>query len=556
MIPSPRTFLALVATAGGALAGSEPPVTFNEHIAPLMHGKCANCHRPGQIAPFPLITYANVKRRAQQIVDVTSERFMPPWHADAGVIEYANDRSLKPAQIEQIARWVAAGTPEGDPAKVPAPPEFAEGWLGGEPDLIATMPEPYSVPAEGPDIYRNFVIPLNLEEDQWVSGAEFRPGDPSVVHHVLYFLDTKGKAREYDARDPAPGYSGMGRSNSQFRYLGGWDLGTQPADLPYGLALFIPKGSDFVIQVHYHPTGKAASDQSKIGFHFAKGPTARPWTIIPVPPHFGILQGIDIPAGEKEYIEKASFVVPTDCETFAVGAHAHYLGKRMEMTATFPDGSTRWLLKMSDWDFAWQEDYAFKEPIKLPAGTRLDVLLSYDNSEENPHQPTHPPKRVRWGPTSTDEMGVITLSVMFDQPEQKTAMHAALKRKLIEQFVDRLSAGDQVQLRPRARPIERRRIRIGAASVDAPRSERRPGSRCRRAPAGGRIDFEFRRDGRHWVDRLRLSCARGSRTLGRLMSLLSVGAVAAERCALPKSASLRWCWAAFVGEETRRCIAS
>jgi hypothetical protein len=443
MIPLPRTLLALVATAGGALAGSERTVTFNEDIAPIIHAKCANCHRSGQIAPFPLLTYADVKRRAQQIVDVTDERFMPPWHADPDVIEYANDRSLKADEIKRIAQWVAAGKPEGDPAKTPAPPQFPEGWLGGEPDLIATMPEPFSVPAEGPDIYRNFVIPLNLEEDRWVSGAEFRPGEPSLVHHVLYFLDTKGVARGYDAKDPAPGYNGMGRSNSQFRYLGGWDLGTQPAELPYGLALLVPKGSDLVIQVHYHPTGKPASDQSKVGFHFAKAPTARPWTIIPVPPHFGILQGIDIAAGEKEHIQKASFIVPTDCETFAVGAHAHYLGKRMEMTANFPDGSTRWLLKMSDWDFAWQEDYSFKQPIKLPAGTRLDVLISYDNSEENPHQPTHPPKRVRWGPTSTDEMGVITLSVMFDQPEQKTAMHAALKRKLIEQFVDRLSEGDE-----------------------------------------------------------------------------------------------------------------
>src|SRR5262245_20130346 len=130
MNPLPRALLAFITATGSALAGSEPPVTFNEHIAPIIHGKCANCHRAGQIAPFPLLTYANVKRRAQQIVDVTGDRFMPPWHADPGVIEYANDRSLKPAQIEQIARWVAAGMPEGDPATAPAPPQFPEGWLG------------------------------------------------------------------------------------------------------------------------------------------------------------------------------------------------------------------------------------------------------------------------------------------------------------------------------------------------------------------------------------------------------------------------------------------
>jgi hypothetical protein len=419
----------------------ENPV-FSEHIAPIIFGKCAGCHREGQAAPFTLLNYAQVKKRAKQIGEATSERIMPPWHADPGVVEYANDRSLTKEQIDLIGRWVAAGTPEGDPAKTPALPKFPEGWQLGQPDMIYKTSEPYKVPAEGSDVYRNFVVPLNLDKDTWVKAIEFRPGAPSVVHHVLYFLDTKGKARGYDAADPLPGYNGMGRANGNFRYLGGWDLGTQQNQLGYGLAWLLPKGSDLVLQVHYHPSGKEALDQDTIGFHLSDKPTARPWSIVPVPPFFGILSGIHIPAGEKEYIKQSSFVLPADLEAFAVNAHAHYLGKRMEMTATLPGGEKRWLLKMSGWHFAWQEDYAFKQPVKLPKGTTIDVLISWDNTDANPHQYYHPPKDIRWGPRSMDEMGTITLSVMMDTPEQKAALHKGLKQMLTGQFVQRVFEND------------------------------------------------------------------------------------------------------------------
>jgi hypothetical protein len=432
---------ALLSVVTCATSAAEAP-TFNEHIAPIVFSKCANCHRDGQAAPFSLLNYAQVKKRAKQIAEATGEHVMPPWHADRGVIQYANDRSLSDAQIALIRRWVDAGAPEGDAAKLPPLPKFPEGWQLGKPDFVAEVAEPFSVPAEGPDLYRNFVIPLKLEQDTWVNAIEFKPGAPSAVHHVLYYLDTKGKARGYDAADPAPGYDGMGRSNGQFRYMGGWDLGTQIAPVGYGLAWFLPKGSDLVIQVHYHPTGKAVQDRSAIGFHVSEKPTSRPWTILPVPPFFGILAGISIPAGEKEYIKQNSMVLPVDVEAIAVNAHAHYLGKRMEMTATLPSGEKQWLLKMSDWHFAWQEDYAFKEPVKLPAGTRIDVLISWDNTDTNPHQPSHPPKPVRWGPRSTDEMGTITLTVMVNTPDEKKALHTELKRTLTGQFLQRLFEND------------------------------------------------------------------------------------------------------------------
>jgi|694.fasta_scaffold09802_19 hypothetical protein len=415
---------------------------FHRDIAPIIHENCSSCHRPGQAAPFSLIDYNQVKKRAKQIVEVTGERIMPPWHADHGVVEYANDRSLSSNQIDLLRKWFEAGTPEGDLThKVPAP-VFPDGWELGSPDLEVAMSEPFVVPAQGKDIYRNFVIPLDLQEDQWINAIEYKPGAPQVVHHVLYFLDTSGTARKKDLEDAAPGFSGFGSVVNQFRYLGGWDLGTQASVLPYGLALKAPKGADLIIQVHYSPKGREYQDLSKLAIHFADKPTSRPWTILPVPPMFGILDGIDIPAGEKEYVKKNTFIVPVDLEAFRVNAHAHYLGKRMEMTATFPDGRKEWLLKMSDWNFAWQEDYQFKKPVHLPAGTKIDVLISWDNSATNPHQTNHPPKPVRWGPQSNDEMGTITLSVMLDTQEQKDALHQSVKVFMAAQAVRRAFNGD------------------------------------------------------------------------------------------------------------------
>ncbi len=435
-----RHAIALLAVALPLAAAPAP--TFNEHIAPVVFSKCSVCHRDGQVAPFSLLNYAQVKKRAKQIVEVTGNRVMPPWHADPGVVTYANDRSLSAEQIVLFRNWLEAGTPEGDAAKLPPLPKFPAGWQLGKPDFIAEMPEAFTVPAEGPDIYRNFVLPLNRTEDTWVNGIELVPGDASVVHHVLYFLDTTGSARRDDAADPAPGYNGMSRANAKFRYLGGWDVGTQTARLGHGLAWLVPAGADLVIQVHYHPTGKETQDRSQLGFFLSGQPTARPWSVVAVPPYFGILSGIHIPAGQKEYIKQSSFVLPVDIEAFAVNAHAHYLGRRMELTATLPGGEKRWLLKMSDWNFAWQEDYAFPAPVRLPAGTRLDALISWDNSAENPRQAVSPPREVKWGPTSTDEMGTITLSVMMNTAPEKAALHEALTGMLTRQFVERVFEND------------------------------------------------------------------------------------------------------------------
>ncbi len=426
--------LLLIATVSIASEPVPEPVTFTEHIAPILFEKCANCHRPGEIAPFPLLTYADAKKRAKQLAEITTERTMPPWHADKENPHFQNDRSLDEKQIALLAAWHRAGAPEGDPAKLPASPKFTEGWAMGTPDFEVKMPEAYEVPAEGRDTYRNFVIPLNFDEDKWVSAIELRPSAPSVVHHVLIFLDTDGSAAARDARDPRPGYSGfisLGQT-----YVIGWAPGAGPRELPVDLAWRFPKGASLVLQTHISPNGKPAQEATSIGLRFAKAPPPHTYTTIQIPPQFGVLNGIRIPPGEKSYTVRDSFTLPIDCDAFAVAAHAHYLGKRMKMTATLPDGRVENLLKVTDWDFAWQEQYIYRDRIPLPKGTRLDSEVVWDNSADNPRNPAKPPVSVGWGIASADEMGSVTVGVVPRKSADIDILRTALADHIADVMID------------------------------------------------------------------------------------------------------------------------
>ncbi len=384
--------------------------TFNEQIAPLIHNNCSSCHRPGEAAPFSLISFEEVSKKAGTMKRVMNDRYMPPWHPEPGYGEFAHERRLSDADIALFNQWVEAGRPEGDPDKAPTPPTFPEGWQLGEPDLVLTMPAGFSVPADGPDLYRNFVLPLNLEEDKWVKAVELRPSARSVVHHVLFFLDDTGTARKLDGQDGQPGFRGMAfrRSGS----LGGYIPGSATLPLPGDLALPLPKGSDLILSAHFHPSGKAEVEQTTVGIYFADKPSSKKIASIQVPPAFGRGMGIDIPAGEPNYKIEDTFTLPVDVDAISVGGHAHYICQEMKMTATLPDGTEKPLLYIADWDLDWQDRYYFKEPVRLPAGTVLRSELRYDNSEDNPDNPNYPPVRVRWGRESTDEMGSITLMVV------------------------------------------------------------------------------------------------------------------------------------------------
>jgi hypothetical protein len=411
-----------------AAANPSQPVTFARDIAPIVFNQCATCHHPGEAAPFSLTSYADVKKRGALIATVTQSRYMPPWHAAPNFGEFAGERRLTDDQIALIAKWVKEGMPEGDHSAMPELPRFVDGWHLGKPDLVVSMPRGFSLPASGPDIYRNFVIPLDIPEDKWVRAVEFHPGTRSVVHHCLFSYDATGALRKRDGEDGKPGFSGMdgGRSRNGGS-LGGWAVGATPVPLADGLAFPLPKGSDLVLQEHFHLTGKPETEVSTVGIYFAEKAPERRLMGIQVPAIFGLGAHIDIPPGEKHYTVRDSFTIPVDIKAWGMSAHAHYLAKDMKAIATKPDGTTVPLLWIPDWDFAWQDRYPYKQPFVLPKGTRIDVTLVYDNSADNPHQPSNPPKRVWWGEGSFDEMGSMTLQATAVRKEDEAELYRAIR---------------------------------------------------------------------------------------------------------------------------------
>ena len=407
-------------------------VTFAETIAPIVYSNCVTCHRPGEAAPFSLISYEDVAKRGALIAKVTESRYMPPWHAEPGYGEFVGERRLTDAQIATIGAWVKQGMPRGDETKMPKLPEFPpDGWRLGQPDLILEMPIAFEVPASGPDVFRNFVIPTNLTEDKWVRGIEFRPSARKVVHHALFAQVPGGSRANVDGVDGRPGFGGIGAvgaftDRTDSPGLGGWAPGSQPTMFPEGLVSRLPKGSDFLLQVHFHPSGKVESERSLIGIYFADNGAQKDFLSVLVPALFGVGSGIDIPPGEKQFTIKDSFTLPGDARVYAAFAHAHYLAKEMKAEATLPDGSKKPLLWIRDWDFNWQDGYAYRRPFVLPKGTRLDVALTYDNSSDNPRNPTAPPRRAIFGEQSFDEMGTIGFEVEVVRKEEVDAFQQAL----------------------------------------------------------------------------------------------------------------------------------
>ncbi|MFN0120887.1 MAG: hypothetical protein ACKV2V_10325 [Blastocatellia bacterium] len=460
------TMLALI--TAGALTHSRTTtgagVNFSEHVAPIIFNNCASCHRPGEAAPFTLLNYADVKKRGKLIATVTASRLMPPWKADQGDYGFKHERRLSAAQLETIRQWIAAGMPEGNPAKLPPMPKFADGWQLGKPDLVVKMSEAFTIPADGPDIYHNFALPLNLTEDKWVRAIEFRPGARTVVHHSLFFSDGTGEARKLDAADPRPGFAGgmaftgqrfaarfgLGGQNTNEAQaarmggsLGGWAVGASGQELPAGLAYFLPKGADLVLSSHFHPSGKVEKEISTVGIYFAGKAPEKSFTAVQLPPLFGVFAGIDIPPGAKEYTVEDSFTLPVDVKAYAAGAHAHYLAKQMHLRATLPDGKEKKVLWINDWDFAWQGQYQFQDAVFLPKGTKLHARITWDNTTENPHNPSSPPRRIKWGEGSFDEMGSMSLMVVAVNESELPMLQKAIRDYVRNAMSNRVRLGSR-----------------------------------------------------------------------------------------------------------------
>jgi hypothetical protein len=443
-----KWFLALsvlalpLATASAADTLPET-VTYSEHIASVMFDKCAGCHRPGQAAPFSLLNYADTRKHAKTMLRVMEDRLMPPWQPEPGYGEFRNERRCTDTQIALFAKWVKTGMAEGDPTKTPSLPKFPEGWQLGQPDLIVKMDRPFDVPADGPDIYQNFVVPLGLSEDKWVSAVEFRASAPTVVHHVLYHLDSSGKAQSMTAKDGQPGFPGM-----KFRptgSLGGWAVGAVPVRLPEGLAFPLTKGSDLVLQTHFHPSGKAEKEVLTVGIYFAPKPPQKRLVGVALPPVFGLFSNVDIPAGKADFTVKDSFTLPVDVDLVMVGAHAHYLGKSLKATATLPDGTVKPLFYIRDWDFNWQGQYLYKNFVHLPKGTVMKGEVTWDNSATNPRNPTSPPARVRWGEATTDEMGQVGFQMVAANAADTKLLQDAVKAHMSQTVRQSFLRGDDIQ---------------------------------------------------------------------------------------------------------------
>lgn len=393
------------------VAAAHPRVTFTRDVAPILQEKCQSCHRPGEIGPFSLLTYEEASAWAELVKDYTRRRVMPPWKPADGFGEFKDMRRLTDAQVRTIAEWVDEGAPRGDPKDMPPPRKFTNGWALGTPDMVLDAGEPYELAADGRDVYRNFVLPYVPDRERWVSGLEVRPDQRAVVHHVIVYIDPQAKSPALDAADPGPGFTSTGGGPGFFPadFLGGWAPGNTPRIAPPGLAARIPAHARLVLQVHYHKNGRVLKDRTRIGIHFARGPVQQRVRALPL-----LNLRLAVPPGEERHEVTASMKLPMDLTAYSIIPHMHLLGREIKATATLPDGTVKPLVWITDWDFNWQETYLFKEPLKLPKGTRLDLVAYYDNSTGNPNNPNNPPKLVTWGEQTTDEMCLAFLGVTVD----------------------------------------------------------------------------------------------------------------------------------------------
>ena len=428
------------ALAAASLAAAAP-VTFSEHIAPILFERCVECHRPGATAPFALLSYEDARKHAAQIAAVTARRYMPPWPPAPGVGDFLGNRRLSDAQIAMLAQWAKDGAPEGDPAKTPHPPQFTDGWQSGEPDLILKMREGFTLPASGPDEFRNFVVPVPLTRSRFVRALELRPGNARAIHHANVIVDRGRTLRSRDGQDGRPGFDGMDVAvesangfdpDSHFLF---WKPGSPAAPLPDDMAWRIDPDTDLIVNLHLQPTGKPETVEAMVGLYFTDQPPRRQPMLLQLE-HDG---AIDIPPGSASASVADHLILPIDVDLLAIYPHAHYLGKRVEAWAELPGGLRTPLLRIDDWDINWQATYTYRTPVHLPAGTRVVMQISYDNRAGNPRNPNHPPRRVRAGDRATDEMGHLWLQVLPANTDSATVdprlrLQEALMRRRLEKY--------------------------------------------------------------------------------------------------------------------------
>jgi Flp pilus assembly protein TadD len=412
-----------------------PPVTFRQDIAPILRQNCESCHRSGEAGPFPLVTYEDVTKHARQIVAVTASRFMPPWLPEPGYGDFQDVRRLTDAQIKTIADWVRSGTPEGERTEASVPPIAEEPRLG-PPDMVFKAIQPFLLPADGPDVFWNFVFSPNLPARRYVRAVEIRAGAQRVVHHANLIVDRMNSVR--GMKNPGAGFGGMDLNikYSVFDPPGNflfWKPGSAPYAEPDGFAWRLDPGNDLVLNAHLQPSGKAELIQPTIGLYF----TDKPSTQFPVLIQLEHDGAINIPAGARDFLVSDDLRLPVDVDVLAVYPHAHYLGKLLEAYATLPGGKRVWLIRIPAWDSNWQAVYRYRQPVFLPAGTVVSMRYHYDNSAANPRNPNQPPRRVKAGNNATDEMGHLWLQVLsHDKRDHRREIEEAATEHRAQKYPD------------------------------------------------------------------------------------------------------------------------
>jgi peroxiredoxin len=372
-------------------------VTYSREVARVIQNRCQECHRPGEIAPFSLLTYEDARKRTKRIREAVLEERMPPWHADPRYGQFSNDRRLTPRERDTLLAWIDQGAAEGDKKELPAPRPFTDGWKIGQPDRIFAMATEYKVPATGVVDYQRFVVDPGFKEDIWVQAAECRPGNREVVHHILVYILAPGRSDPYDEDGTAA-------------TLVGWAPGDMPAMYAPAMARLVPAGSKLLFEVHYTPNGTEHTDRSSVGIILAKRPPANSVEM-------NILANMvfQIPAGAADYKGQMTFKFPRDALVLSFMPHMHLRGISAKYVLTYPDGTAKTLLSVPDYDFGWQSVYRLETPLDVPKGSRLTWIGHWDNSADNPRNPD-PSNVVHWGLQTWDEMQNGWMEVVWKKP--------------------------------------------------------------------------------------------------------------------------------------------
>ncbi len=407
-------------TVSSEAASGSP--TYSHDVAPILFARCVSCHRPGESGPFSLTTYQQAKTWSAAIKQYTVRRVMPPWKPVSGFGDFQDEHSLTDSQIAILSKWSDSGAPLGDSSSVPVLPKKAvsNGWKLGAPDIILQPKGPYHLSPEGKDVYRNYVFPQEFTQDRYIRAVEFKDDNRAIVHHIVVYIDRSGMSSTLQSKDKEPGYTvsgtGIGVGIEDTVWMTLWAPGSNTLrTFPAGSAYKVPAGARLVLQVHYHKTGRIETDQSKAAIYFTPASSVK--QEIKMEPIVNTYFKLE--PGKSGLDVDKSYHVQRNIHIWAVMPHMHMLGKEMKMVATLPDGQQIPLIYINDWDFNWQDLYRFKNPIALPKGSRIDVTAVFDNSEQNPRQPSHPPRLVRWGEQSTDEMFIGFFQYTVDKVQPK-----------------------------------------------------------------------------------------------------------------------------------------